>query len=156
MTAFIIQLIGALFVGIFCGINVNVPTKLLKWVPIIDVAGWAAYLILINNLNFSVPIGTYLASLVIAGMSHWFARIFHEPVTAFFIPGFFTLVPGGGMYRTALAFIQGNMSLGVQELTTTLFTALAIALAVFTVDSFMQIINGQQLPKFVRKNRRLR
>lgn len=116
-------------------------------------AGWALYLTCINLWHFTAPVSTYVSGLLIAGLSHYFARTVKEPVTLFFIPGFFTLVPGGDMYRTALELIQGNNIEGLRALGVTLFIALAIALAVFTIDSIVKILNKQALPKFVRKNK---
>lgn len=153
--AVLLQLIGAYGVGVFAALTIEGPKKVLFWAPLINVAGWASYLIALDIFNLSTLISTYIGCLVIAFISQWYARIFREPVTIFFIPAFFLFVPGGGMYRTALAFIQGNMSQGLSELANTLFTALAIALAVYTCDTFMQILNKQKFPKFIRKNYRL-
>lgn len=154
MVGYIIQLVGAFFVGVFCSVLVVAPKNALRYTPIISTSGWALYLACVDIWGISAPVSTYISGLLIAGLSHYFARKVHEPVTVFFIPGFFTLVPGGGMYRTALGFIQGDSAAGVQELGTTLFTALAIALAVFTADTFMNILNKQKFPKFIRKNKK--
>lgn len=151
----IFQLIGAYGVGLFAILTLEGPRKVLFWTPFINVAGWASYLISLYFGGFSVIMATYFGSLVIALISQVYARIFREPVTVFFIPAFFLFVPGGGMYRTALAFIQGDTAQGLTELGATLFTALAIALAVYTSDTFIQIINKQKFPKFIRKNYRV-
>lgn len=155
MIGLIFQLIGAYFVGYCCCIFLEAPANLRFRIPVIDVVGWLVYLIAVDYLQWTLPVSTYISSLVIAIMSHVFARRYREPVTVFFLPGFFTLVPGGGMYRTALAFIQAETTTGVRELGTTMFIALSIALAVFTVDSFVNVIYNNKRPKFVRKNRRL-
>lgn len=151
----IFQLIGAYGVGLFAILTIEGPRKVLFWTPLINVAGWASYLISLHIGGFSITMATYFGSLVIALISQMYARIFREPVTVFFIPAFFLFVPGGGMYRTALAFIQGDTAQGLTELGGTLFTALAIALAVYTSDTFIQIINKQKFPKFIRKNYRV-
>lgn len=151
----LLQLIGAYGVGLFAALTLEGPRKVLYWTPLINVAGWASYLISLHLGGFSELMATYFGSLIIALISQMYARIFREPVTVFFIPAFFLFVPGGGMYRTALAFIQGNTAQGFTELGGTLFTALAIALAVYTSDTLMQIINKQKFPKFIRKNYRV-
>ncbi|MDO4680935.1 MAG: threonine/serine exporter family protein [Aerococcus sp.] len=157
MSGYLMQLVAAYVVGIFCTLSIEGPRNLMFKVSIIDVVGWGTYLLALNQFNLSLPMANYVAGLVIAGMSHWFARMFHEPVTVFFIPGFFTLVPGGGMYRTAFYLFRGDTHRGLAELSTTLFIALAIALAVFTVDSLVSIIMGQRFLKFIRRSpRRLR
>jgi uncharacterized membrane protein YjjB (DUF3815 family) len=151
----ILQLFGAYWVGVFASLTLEAPRKVLYWTPIINIAGWGAYMLGMEFLGLSMLLTTYFGSLVIAILSHIFARIFKEPVTIFFIPAFFLFVPGGGMYRTALAFIQGDSAKGMNELGLTLFTALAIALAVYTADTVIHIWNRQKFPKFVRKNYRV-
>ena len=103
-------------VGLFAILTIEGPRKVLFWAPLINVAGWGSYLISIHLGGFSEIMATYFGSLVIALISQMYARIFREPVTVFFIPAFFLFVPGGGMYRTALAFIQGNTAQGFTEL----------------------------------------
>lgn len=154
-TEVLLQLIGAYGVGVFSALTLEGPRKVLFWTPVINVVGWASYLFALHTFGFTELMATYFGSLAIALISQIYARIFREPVTVFFIPAYFLFVPGGGMYRTALAFIQGNSSQGLHELGTTLFTALSIALAVYTSDTLMQIINKQKFPKFIRKNYRL-
>ena len=151
----LLQLIGAYGVGVFAALTIEGPRKVLFWTPFINVAGWGGYLVSLHIGGFNELMATYFGCLVIALISQRYARIFREPVTVFFIPAFFLFVPGGGMYRTALAFIQGNSSQGFTELGVTLFTALSIALAVYTADTFMQIINKQKFPKIIRKNYRV-
>lgn len=152
MKSYLIQLIAAYFVGVACSISVEAPRRMIFRIAVIDTIGWGAYLLAQDWAKLSAVYSTYLAGVVIAALSHWCARRYREPVTVFFIPGFFTLVPGGGMYRTALYAFQGNMHLAMSELVTTIFTALAIALAVFTVDTIVKILTGQRFSKFVRLN----
>lgn len=156
MLAYLPQLIAAYFVGITCTLTIEGPKEIIYRVSIIDLCGWVIYLLCMEYFHFSTTLSTYFSGLVIAGMSHWFARRYHHPVTVFFIPGFFTLVPGGGMYRTAFYLFDGQMRRGFEELSATLFIALAIALAVFTVDSFVSIMNGQKTLKFIRPTLRRR
>ena len=154
MKYYLIQLLAAYFVGISCSISVEEPRKMILKTAIIDMAGWGLYLFCLDFFHWSIILSTYIAGLLIASLSHGFARLFKEPVTVFFIPGFFTLVPGGGMYRTAFYLFQGNTPRGLSELSTTLFIALAIALAVFTCDTTVQIIFNQKMPKFIQRNRK--
>lgn len=154
MLGMLFQLVGAYFVGIFCCIFLEAPKRLIFKIPWIAVVGWLIYLVALNELQWGLLVSTYTSSLAIATLSHVFARRYCEPVTVFFLPGFFPLVPGGGMYRTALAFIQGKTASGVEELGTTMFIALAIALAVYTVDSIVHIRSNKKRPKFVRFNRK--
>ncbi|MDK6805680.1 threonine/serine exporter family protein [Aerococcus sp. UMB7834] len=151
MINFILQIIAAYFVGYTCSICVQTPPRQIYRASVIAATGWLVYLICLDFLTLEVGGATYIASLAIAGMSQWFSRRYHQPVTVFFIPGFYTLVPGGGMYRTALYLIQSDYSRGLSELATTMFTALAIALAVFTADTVIDILRRQrELEKKIR------
>lgn len=147
------QLLAAYAVGLCCTVAVQAPRHLMRHVAFISTVGWLAYLLMYEQLHLTVGVANYAAGLVIAGMAHWFARRYQQPVTVFFIPGFFTLVPGGRMYLTALHFIQGDNQLALQELLNTFVIAVAIALAVFTVDTLMNLLNQRTLPKFIRPNR---
>ena len=59
------------------------------------------------------------------------------------IPGFLTLVPGAGLYRSVHYFFIGNRSMGAAYLVQTLQIAGVIALGVFMVDSLVEIIGKE-------------
>lgn len=136
----IVQMVCAAAVGVSSVIILEIPKELLPEVIFLSVASWGSYLFCLYSLNLGLVLATYLASLVVAIISHAFARRYKQPVTLFYIPGFFNLVPGGGMYRTAFYFFNSNTTQGFRELGMTLFTAFAIALAVFTMDNMANFL----------------
>ena len=137
MTSFIIQLIGAYVGSASAALCVESPKHLLYKVGIVGSAGYAVYLVFLPIFN---SIGaTLIAGIVIAILSQIFARIFKAPVTLFYIPGFFPLVPGIGIYRTSFYYINRDMEQASYYLLETLLIADSIALSIFIVDSLLEI-----------------
>ena len=66
------------------------------------------------------------------------ARKFKTVVNVFYIPAFFLYVPGVAMYETAYNFMNNDLIAAGSSLYQAIVTALAIALAVFVVDSAME------------------
>ena len=138
----IIQVIAA-FAAIFTfAMALEIPKKYLINCGFIGAAGWFVYLVVLQRF------GMMTANLLGA---HFFARIKKAPVTIFLIPGFLTLVPGAGLYRSVHYFFIGNRSMGAAYLVQTLQIAGVIALGVFMVDSLVEII-GKRKQKEEKNN----
>lgn len=133
----IFQVISSIIGVYFSSIVFDVPKRLIKYTAIIGGIGWLVYLLFLEKLG--IEMATYSSGLAIATLSHLAARHFKAPVTIFFIPGFFPLVPGAGMYRTAYAFLIGDSTLANHYLISTIAIAGMIALAIFTVDSLFRM-----------------
>lgn len=138
-----IQVLGAFLAVVSLAVMFDVPKRYLVYDGIAAAAGWLVYLLLINH-GIVETISMYLATVVIALMSHLFARIFKAPVTVFLIPGMLPLVPGVGMYRIMYYLVIGNNAVATRYLSQTLQLAGMIALAVFTVDSVFRLSNGKK------------
>lgn len=139
------QIIGAFLAVVAATIILEAPKKHIFSIAIVGAIGWGAYLLCIDLLG-SV-LATYISGLVISTQSHIFSRFFKVPVTIFFLPGFFPLVPGTGMYLTVYEFIQGNTALAQGHLRNTMQVAGMIALAIFTVDTIFKVIKRVQYMK---------
>ena len=99
--------------------------------------GWFFYLLLADHgsvMRFLV------ATIVVAIMSETFARIFKAPATVFLVVGIIPLVPGGGIYYTMEALINGDMALFVRKGLETAASAGAIAVGCSLVSSVARII----------------
>ena len=94
--------------------------------------------------RFGMMTANLLGAAAITLLAHFFARIKKAPVTIFLIPGFLTLVPGAGLYRSVHYFFIGNRSMGAAYLVQTLQIAGVIALGVFMVDSLVEIIGKRK------------
>lgn len=125
------------FVAIFSfAILIGVPKKYLLHSGFIGGGGWLVYLLFCGNRGHML-VGTFMAAVFIAVISHIFARIFKSPVIIFFIPGILTIVPGAGMYHIAYSIFQGQQNKTVMYFIETLQVAGAIALAIFLVDALV-------------------
>lgn len=133
----ITQVIFAIIAVYFSAIVFEAPKKLLPYIALIGGGGWFIYLWILHY--FGPAIATYLSGLAIAFFSHIAARKFKSPVTVFFLPGFFPLVPGAGMYKTVYWYIMGDTGQSQSNLTQTMTIAGMIALAIFTVDSLFRL-----------------
>ena len=110
----VIKLIGAFLAEIGFGILFNIHGQKL----------WAAALT-----------GT-LGSLIYELVSELLARRMKTPVTTFLICALIPLVPGGGMYYTMLAIIQGNTMSALETGIHTLGCAGALALGIALTSAF--------------------
>lgn len=92
-----------------------------------------------------------LATMAAASLSEIFARVYKTPATIFLIIGIIPLVPGGGIYYTLDALINGDMQLFVQLGMETAASAGAIAVGSSLVSSVARI--SALLRRERRKNR---
>ena len=137
------QVVGA-FLAVVCLATVlNVPKRYLVYDGIAAAAGWLVYLLAMKQ-GITEMITMFLSTVVIALLSHLFARMFKAPVTVFLIPGILPIVPGVGMYRIMYYLVIGNNEVSVRYLSQTLQLAGMIALAIFTVDSVFRLLNGKK------------
>lgn len=142
------QIIGAFLAVTAAAIILESPKKYIFATAFVGAIGWGIYLLCIETLG-SVS-ATYISGLVISTQSHIFSRMFKVPVTIFFLPGFFPLVPGSGMYLTVYEFIQGNTVLAQEHLLNTIQIAGMIALAIFTIDTVFKVMKRVQRIKAER------
>lgn len=134
----IIQVIGAFVAVIAISIMFGVPRKFLAYSGLVGAVGWLFYL-LIRKMGGTAVMGMFFAALVVAGISHSFARIFKTPVTLFLIAGILPLVPGIGMYRIVYNLLANNSSLASFYFSETIQIAGMIALAIFIMDTIFKI-----------------
>ena len=144
----IFQIIGAFIAVVAFSVVLEAPKKYLVYGGIIGATGWGIYLLIINDVG--VVKANFISALVIALLSHSFARIRKAPVTVFLIPGIMTLVPGGVMYKAVYSFIQNDRLSATKYLNETVAIAGMIALAIFVIDSVFRICTKKQWGKLGR------
>jgi len=71
------------------------------------------------------------------------------PVTIFFIPGVFPIVPGLSMYRAVYFFIKGSSQVGQGFLEETIKISGMIALSIFTIDTIFKTIGKIKKASFL-------
>ena len=131
------QILGAFLASVAGSIFLEAPKKYMFHSGYVGAIGWGTYL-LSSNL-YSPVASTYIAGLVISTLSHLLSRIHKIPVTSFFIPGVFPLVPGLSMYRAVYHFINGFGQTGQVFLEEVIKISGMIALAIFTIDMAFKI-----------------
>ena len=115
----------------------SMPKNLLKYATIVGVVSWVIYSYLLY-IEVDIVLQAFITGLIVAGMSHIFARVLKAPVTIFLVPGILPLVPGGPIYRSVYYFINDNSGLGNMYFTQTLQIAGAIAMSIFIMDSIFR------------------
>ena len=82
---------------------------------------------------------TFFTSLLVAALSHVFARATRAPAQCFLIPGIMFLVPGTLIYRAFSAALMGSLAdaerLGMNALAVTLGISFGILIANWVVPS---------------------
>ncbi|MDY4510991.1 MAG: threonine/serine exporter family protein [Streptococcus hyovaginalis] len=134
---FLFQILGAYLATVTSGVILETPKHLLFQTGIIGAAGYSVYLVALSTNDKAVA--TLLGGLVIAFLSQVSARRLLAPVTVFYIPSFFPLVPGASVYRIAYYYIQDNPQLAGDNLIESILISGAIALSIFIIDSLLDI-----------------
>ncbi|MDU4890706.1 MAG: threonine/serine exporter family protein [Clostridium sp.] len=145
----VLQIICAFIATLGFGILFNVRDKNLFFASLGGALGWLAYLISMN-INGSVMLSTFIASLVISIYAEIFSRVLKNPVTLFLICALIPLAPGSGMYYTILAAVQGDIMQSLNKGIETLSVAGLIALGIITVSTLSRLI---QRINYIRHNK---
>ena len=88
----------------------------------------------------------FAATVTVALLSEIFARMLKAPATVFLIIGIVPLVPGGGLYYTMDALIDGDMALFAQKGIRAAGIAGAIAAGSSLVSSVARILPRRKRP----------
>lgn len=141
----IVMILSAFVSTIALAIILGVPKRFTIWVGLVGAIGWFIYLAM-GSGEEHIVFRTFLATLIVALVSHSFARVMKAPVTIFLISGILPLVPGTGMYRTVYNLIIGNRSMSSFYFVQTMQLAGVMALGIFVIDSIFRLYP----PKFQR------
>jgi uncharacterized membrane protein YjjB (DUF3815 family) len=121
-------------------VTFNCPRKALPLAALTGAVGWSVYYCMLNPLSMTSVASRIVAAAAIALCAEILARAFHNPVTAYVIPGIIPLVPGFGVYDTMMNFLQGNTAGAVNSLVGTVLDAAAIAVGLLLVSGLSRII----------------
>lgn len=133
-----VQVVGAFIAVVAFAVIIGVPKIFLWQAGLVGAVGWLVYLLL-EPTGLSVPGRMFFAALMVALISHSFARLLKTPVTLFLVAGILPLVPGVGMYRIVYNLITNNNSLAGHYMNETIQTAGMIALAIFIMDTIFRV-----------------
>lgn len=115
----------------------EIPRRYLIPVGVIALVSWAVYL-LTDSMGLSAAWASFFAALVSDFLAYFCARSLKAPVILFLLGGILPLVPGVGIYRAVYNMIYGMESASEVLIETLLITG-AIALAIFTMDTLIDI-----------------
>ena len=130
----VIKLIGAFLAEIGFGILFNIHGQKLWAAALTGTLGSLIYE-LVMQVRGEV-LAMFLAACGLCLVSELLARRMKTPVTTFLICALIPLVPGGGMYYTMLAIIQGNTMSALETGIHTLGCAGALALGIALTSAF--------------------
>jgi len=135
----LIKSIYALLATLGFGIYFNIKGRNLIFASVGGAITWFIYLLSLS-INDSVMISLFLASLTAGIYSEIQARYLKAPVTIFSICAVIPLVPGGGMYYTMLASVQGDINKFLTTGLNTLASAGAIAVGILVASTITKLL----------------
>lgn len=121
------------------GIVFYAPPKTLPLSSLAGAFGYIFYYIMSNYIGNSEILGCAVGGVIIALMSEFFALIQKNPVTAYEMPAIMPLVPGIGLYRTTLAFLEHNSLEAMNYLFRTILSAGSIAIGLILTEAAAQV-----------------
>lgn len=128
------------------GIIFNIHGKNLIFASLGGGLAWLVYKTALIN-GFSTSLSLFLSSIVFSSYSEICARVIKSPVTTFVICSLIPLVPGGGMYYTMYAAIQGNIDKALDLGLHTLASAGSLALGIIFVSTITRLMRNSKLNK---------
>ena len=124
----------------FCAFYFNTNKYDVLWGAVLGALGWVSYLIVLKTGGSSMY-AYFLGAFVVALLSEILATIIKNPATVYVLPGLLPLVPGGGMFQTMRAAVNGNMESALSLGFSTLGAAGAIALGIAIASSIARLIS---------------
>lgn len=144
-----IQILFATLATFGFGIIFNIRGKNLFFSAIAGGISWGTYLFCLE-LNPSLILANFIASVVLTICSELFARILKTPVTSILISGLIPLVPGSGIYYTMYYILEKNMEQAIFKGAETLFIAGALSFGIVVVSSIVRIIKNGHTSRHAR------
>lgn len=138
-----VQTLSAFLAVVCFGLLLEMPKRYLVDAGVVGGAGWLVYL-LTAQWSGSNILAAFASTLVVALISHIFARFLKAPVTVFLVAGILPAVPGASIYRCVFYVIRSGRSLSTYYLVKTLQIAGAIAVAIFIMDSIFRLVQDHE------------
>ena len=139
ITDIIVPCLCIIISSVAFSIEFNIRGKKLIFATLGGTLAWIVYLLSTGIYVNDIP-QYFLGAAAVSIYSEILARVNKVPATVYLAISLIPLVPGGEIYYTMVAFINGNADLFLQKLMYTFGIAGAIALGVFAVTSIFRII----------------
>lgn len=123
------------------GIIFNIRGKNLIFASLGGGLAWLIYKLRLSNEN-SVIEAMFISSIIFSAYSEICARVLKTPVTTFVICALIPLVPGGGMYNTMYATVQGNIDSALELGLNTMAQAGTLAIGIILVSTITRLMTS--------------
>jgi len=134
----LLQCVGCMTATVFFGVLLRQPRNTHLFTALIGLNGYLVFLLMGQ--------GTYaylVAGLLVGLLCELTARIRQMAATSFLISAIIPLVPGLGLYRTMLYFVQNNYDQAMTAGADTLAAIMALSLALTIATA---VFNGIRIP----------
>lgn len=121
------------------GILFNIHGRKLLLVGLAGALGTLVYELALAS-QMSTILSLFVAAIVIGIYSEVMARICKCPVTIFVVCALIPFVPGGGMYKTMLYAIQGDVYQALTTCIETITASFVLVLGILAVGPFVRLI----------------
>ena len=148
MTAYLQAFFFACLATMAFGVLFQGPKRILWQGGLIGGLGWVAFIVMKDAAGIRSFTANFLATVLIALVSEFVARVCKEPVTVFEIPAIIPLVPGLGMYKGMNYILQDYVGYGSEVLLGAAMDSSAIALGIMMVSSvFRAVKTGSEMAR---------
>ena len=100
---------------------------------------WGVF-ILLKFITESEPIRYFVVAVLISVYAEIMARLLKTPTTTFHMTGLVPLIPGGSLYYTMKAALEGNSDGFFERAIYTVELAVALALGIVITTAFTKIV----------------
>jgi uncharacterized membrane protein YjjB (DUF3815 family) len=98
----VLKLAAVFVMGTAVGVLYRIPRRALLYGALTAAFGWVVTVLLVSAGTNAVA-ANFFGSVALGAASEALARLLRTPAIVFVIPGFFPLVPGGGLYDDAFS-----------------------------------------------------
>ena len=114
---------------------------------------WAIF-VLLKFVTENEPIRYFLVAVLISVYAEILARLLHTPTTTFVISSLIPLIPGGSLYYTMAAMLEGQTDGFVERAIYTLELTAALALGIVLSGAVARMITTVQMHRIKSEERR--
>lgn len=149
----ILKIAATFIVVLVFAVMLEIPKHLLLYAGLVGAFAQSAMFVAgLYTKNTMVQV--FMGALMIALVSHIFARALKAPASVFLVAGILPIVPGEAIYRAVYYFIRGNQNMVNLYFSKTLSIAGAIALAIFIMDSAFTLLSRKREEARIRRKKR--
>ena len=118
----------------------NVRGKKLVAAGVGGLLSWGIF-VLLEPLHAGEPLRYFIVAVLMSLYSEIMARLLKTPTTTFLMTSLIPLVPGGSLYYTMAAMLQGDWMVFREKGASTVSLAVALALGIVVTAALLKMIN---------------